>query len=132
MVIPYKNLSREAYIKKFLDIINCIQIDPKNRMVGTELDLLCAFLMLPKDLSSYRFSKLSKDIVTNNMLKRGWKLSRANLNNKLYDLIDKGILVRQVDRTIVLAKFIELAFNKYETALENGKPYEFKLRFEIE
>lgn len=129
MVIAYKNLTKEQYLLKFLEIIDCMQSDKSKCTTDSEKDVLVKFLLLPEEYKYYRFSRKGKKAVTAMYEKEEVKMSHQNLNNKIYSLIEKGLLWRDDDTIIYFKKFVIQAVSKFSESLEKGESYDFKFRF---
>lgn len=74
------------------------------RLTPAEAELLVEFLTLPTKFRYYRFASPAKKVVM-----RSLSISLANLNNKIYSLIDKGLIYRDEDRVLYLNKTLEAA-----------------------
>lgn len=76
------------------------------RLTQSEVDMLVDFIMLPPKFKYYRFSSPAKKAVIKSSEQ---KLSIANINNKLYSLIEKGIIYRDDDKVLYMDKSVEQA-----------------------
>ena len=116
MTIAIDNLPLNVFYKRILELINFTKTSMDKRMTEAEIDLLTLFLSLPDKFSYQRFSTLAKTKVMNMAEERGWKLSRVNINNKIYALIDKGFLRRDEDGVVYLTKSLQQAIDLATTA----------------
>lgn len=132
MVIKYNNLSREDYLYKFFEIVDCMQVDISNRTTESEKRLLIEFFLLPEAFRYYRFSRLGKKEVIKNAAEKGWKLTYQNINNKVYEMLAKGLLRKDTDNVMYAKEWLEKAIEKYEATLAAGQDYDFKFRFSNE
>lgn len=115
MIIKFDNLSEEEFLHKYFELINALSPEDK-KMAHSEMQLLTEFLLLPEDKFKYqRFGTLAKNKVIANAALKGWTLSRINVNNKLYSLIEKGFLRRDDDKVLYIAKYILNALYAFRT-----------------
>ena len=117
---------------KLFEILNSVQPDPTKRLTETELKLLTEFLLLPKKKFEYqRFSSLARTKVQEATKEQGWSLSRENINNKIYSILDKGYLRRDEDSVIYLANHIKALAFELLSVYDGSKP-SFTLSIEFE
>jgi hypothetical protein len=125
MVIKFDNLSESEFLEKFLNMVNMLS-PPEKSIAQAESQLLIEFLLLPEEKFKYqRFSSLAKAKVIQSAASKGWNLTKINVNNKIYSLIDKGFLRRDEDGVIYITKYILAALASYR----NNKSFEIKLLF---
>lgn len=125
MIIKFDNLSESEFLEKFLNMVNVLSTPEKN-IAHAECQLLIEFLLLPEEKFKYqRFSSLAKAKVIQSAASKGWNLTKINVNNKIYSLIDKGFLRRDEDGVIYITKYILAALASYRT----NKTFEIKLLF---
>ena len=127
MTIAIDNLPLNVFYKRILELINFTKTSMDKRMTEAEIDLLTLFLSLPDKFSYQRFSTLAKTKVMNMAEERGWKLSRVNINNKIYALIDKGFLRRDEDGVVYLTKSLQQAIDLATAA--HSKKSNFNIDF---
>lgn len=115
-------------VKRYLDIVDCMQINPKARMTASEKDMLLRFICLPSKYEFYRFSSTTKKIVMKQYFEETGKERKfQDINNRLYSLIKKGFLRRDDDNIIYLAKFLKRGLEELLKSLNEGK--EFRIQF---
>ncbi len=125
MVIKFDNLSESEFLEKFLNMVNMLS-PPDKSIAQSEALLLIEFLLLPEEKFKYqRFSSLAKAKVIQSAATKGWTLTKINVNNKIYSLIDKGFLRRDEDGVIYIAKYILTALSSYR----QNNSLEVKLQF---
>lgn len=125
MVIKFDNLSESEFLGKFLNMINLLTPVEKH-IAYAESQLLIEFLLLPEEKFKYqRFSNLAKAKVIAACKEKGWSLTKINVNNKIYSLIDKGFLRRDDDGVIYVAKYLLSALLSFRA----NKTFEIKLAF---
>jgi len=133
MIAQYKNLSRDQYLHKFFEIIDCMQPDQKKTTSPLEKKIMIEFLSLPDKFKYFPFGSIPKKYVREKIKEElGVTWSNQNLNNKVYSLISKGILWRDEDSQVYFKPFIKQAVEKLDKALEEGKHYDFTFRFRNE
>lgn len=69
--------------------------------------ILREFILLPPKFDYFRFSSLAKSEVLKALSSKGFKISRSNLNNRIYDLVDKSYVKRDADKVLYLSPFLE-------------------------
>lgn len=124
MKVPLKMKRRDLLIK-LLEILN--YLNPKADLTLAEITMLVEFILLPSHKFKYqRFSTLAKKRVQESLIKHyNWKVSRENLNNKIYSLIEKNVIWRDEDGVLYLSSIFLASAEK---ALEN---FENKHEFNI-
>lgn len=132
MVIKYKSLSVREAISKFFHFINAAQLDSSKLVTETEIQVVTEFILLPEKFQYQRFSTLAKRKVRQ-VLEEDfkWILSKENLNNKIYALIDKGILKRDEDGIIHIVKHLRTPITELLSALQKKERYDIIFRYEI-
>lgn len=133
MIIKYSNLSMRESLSKFFHFINAAQLDSSKILTDTEIQVLIEFILLPEKFRYQRFSTLAKrkvrEILKNDY---SWVLSKENLNNKIYAMIDKDILERDEDGVIHLVKHIRIPVEQLIEALSNKNPYQITFKYEVD
>lgn len=125
MVINYPSLSEREFIEKYLRIYNLLMPE-EQQLVESEILLIIEFCLLPDEKFAYqRFGSLAKTKVIEAALNSDWKLTKLNINNKLYALIDKKFLRRDEDRVIYLPKHLIEALKDFRST----KKFELKVNF---
>lgn len=128
MIVNLK-LNQRRILYKYFQVLNLIQDDVTKHLTESEMELLIEFVLLPDKFKYARFSSPAKNrvIVTYAELYNK-KLSKINLNNKLYMLLEKGYLRRDTDKIIYIQDFIMRAINSIL-----GKPtYDITLKFQLD
>lgn len=128
MVINYNNLEEGELLHKFLGIINAAQLDPEKRLTPLETRLLVEFLKNQDKGKYFMFSPAGKKKVFQALKEEGWEISKVNMNNKIYSMVEKGLLKRDTDGVIMVAQFIVEGTKKLLGIPENGS-YEITFRF---
>jgi hypothetical protein len=92
----------------------------KNKQLSNlEIELLILFLSLPERFKYHRFSTLAKNKVIETAKEdMDWKLSRINVNNKIYSMIEKGVLIRDEDGVIYINKQVQKGIDLLLRAIE--------------
>lgn len=112
MHVNYKNITKKEAIETYLKVLNAIQPDVNKVMADTEIKVLAEFLVLPRKFEYFRFSTKGKQRVSKALAESGYRVSRATLNGKLYSLERKGILSKDEDGVVYLAKHISEVIKK--------------------
>lgn len=125
MKINFPPLEDKEFIQKYLEVCNTL-LPQNQKLVDSEMALIIEFMMLPDDKFAYqRFGALAKRKVMENAKANNWNLSKINLNNKLYSLLEKGFLRRDEDKVIYLPKHIVNATNEFR----KNKKFEIVVNF---
>jgi hypothetical protein len=134
MTVQYKNLSEEDYLYKMFEIIDCMQLNSNNTTSPSEKELMILLLTLPEKYKHFMFSSISKREVMRKIAEKqgGKKPSSQSINNKIYSLIEKGLLWRDDDRIIYFKPYIKKAVEKLKEALAKGEHYDFVFRFKAD
>lgn len=104
MTINYPALDERTFLKRYLEISNMI-LPEEQRLVPSEIDLMIEFALLPEKFKHQRFGSLAKDKVIEYVEEvSGKRLTKLNINNKLYSLLDKKFLHRDIDKVIYMPK----------------------------
>lgn len=110
---------QRSLISTYLDILNIVNPEVNNKLTEGEVKLLTEFLILPEKYSYQRFSRYAKPVVLKNLEELyGWKLSGVNLNSKIYELVSKGYIWRDVDGVLYVKEFLLKSISKL---LEDNK-----------
>lgn len=129
MNIKIPNVPDRDFFVTFLRLINISfsHLDEDKMMTEAELQCLSYFFLLPYEKFKYQFFSLSaKNRVRKSIIEDGWKVSKVNLNNKLYSLRDKGFLYKDEDNITHLNKTI---FKTLERIHREGR---VKINFDVE
>ncbi len=115
--------TKMEFFGHMLEVLNVLQPEKGKRITQTEKDVLIGFFLLDSQKFRYqRFSRLAKKKVIEIFTSMGQKLTKENLNFKLYRLIDKGYLIRDEDNIVELKEYLnDLLYMGYD-ALENNEP----------
>ena len=93
-------------LDKVLLVLSSLQPQEK-QLTPVEISILREFMLLPGKFEYFRFSSLAKSEVLKALALKGYKISRSNLNNRIYDLVDKSYVKRDTDRVLYLTPSIE-------------------------
>jgi hypothetical protein len=131
MKIKYTTLSLRESLFKLFEILNAASLTPDTRLTDTEINVLIEFLLLPDDKFHYqRFSTLARTkVIQNAKTHHQWELSRENVNNKIYSMVDKNYLRRDEDSVIYIAKHIQALANAVKDAHASNKPFTLSVEF---
>jgi hypothetical protein len=113
MTINYPALDERGFLKRYLEISNMI-LPEEQRLVPSEIDLMIEFALLPEKFKHQRFGSLAKDKVIEYVEESvDKKLTKLNINNKLYSLLDKKFLHRDIDKVIYMPKHFLYALDTF-------------------
>lgn len=125
MKINYPSLDERSFLKKYLAFYNLL-VPEVQQLLPSEIDLVTEFALLPDSKFSYqRFGSLAKNKVIEAATEKGWKLTKLNINNKLYALLDKRFLRRDEDKVIYMPEHLMKALQSFRT----NNNFEIKLMF---
>lgn len=125
MKIDYPALDDRGFLQKYLSMLNLL-LPAEQHLLPSEIELVIEFALLPDDKFAYqRFGSLAKNKVIAAVAERNWKLTKLNINNKLYGLLDKKFLKRDTDKVIYMPKHLLIALDKFR----KDKTFEVKLTF---
>lgn len=125
MKIDYPALDDRGFLQKYLSMLNLL-LPVEQHLLPSEIELIIEFALLPDDKFAYqRFGSLAKNKVIAAVAERNWKLTKLNINNKLYGLLDKKFLKRDTDKVIYMPKHLLIALDKFR----KDKTFEVKLTF---
>jgi hypothetical protein len=125
-------LSLKDTYRKVFHILNAFQDKMDVKLTDSEIDLLAEFLILPRKRFEYQpFSTLAKNKVIESVRERGWKLSRENINNKIYSLVIKGYLWRDADSVVYLKPHIKKLVEQLRKSIEIDAKYSFTIEFKL-
>jgi len=129
MIINYKNLDKKDFLTKYFNILNTAQPVKSKRLTGTEIMVLIEFLLLPDKFENKRFGTLARKKVLDYLLEGGYTLTRGNLNNKIYSMIEKGYLRKDIDGVIYPKDFVSHGFKGITSTINNGDNFDIIFRF---
>lgn len=121
MTLKYEVHSKGDFITKLLSLLSFLHAP----LTDTEVLVLKTFLCLPPKYRYHRFSSAGRKAAIKMLAEEGIHLSSANLNNRLYALLDKKYLRRDEDKVIYTADFLEKIIDIY---LQHGT-FSFTLNF---
>lgn len=125
MKINYPSLDERGFLKKYLAFYNLL-VPEVQQLLPSEIDLITEFALLPDSKFSYqRFGSLAKNKVIEAATEKGWKLTKLNINNKIYALLDKRFLRRDEDKVIYMPEHLMKALQSFRT----NNSFEVKLIF---
>lgn len=133
MILKLSQLTPRESISKFLAALNVVNPNPDNHLSETEIMVLTEFLLLPSYKFKYqRFGRLARAKVKDNLLEhQNYEISKVNLNNKIYSLIDKGVLWRDTDKVIYVKEYLEKAVSENMLkAIEENKHFNLTFNFD--
>lgn len=111
MTINYPPLTEREFLRKYLEFANLL-IPEEQQLVPSEIELMIEFALLPPKFQYQRFSSLAKSKVIESTSQYNWNLTKLNINNKLYALIDKKFLHRDDDKVIYMPKHFLFALEQ--------------------
>jgi len=110
MTIKYPISSEKEFLYIYLTLYNALIPEPQ-RIMPSELEMIIGFTLLPEEKFQYqRFSTLAKNTVIRDY---DPSLTKININNKLYSLLDKNFLKRDEDKVIYLPKHLTQALSSF-------------------
>lgn len=121
MTINYEVRNTGEFLDKLLSLLSFLHTP----LTDMESLVLKSFLCLPPKFRYHRFSSSGRKAVIKSLAEVGVKLSPANLNNRLYSLIEKKYLRRDEDNVIYTAEFLEKIVYLYD----QNKKFNFNLNF---
>lgn len=125
----FKTDEKHIY-RRLLCILNAFYDDDDRKLTNTEIDLLVEFLMLPRKKFEYQpFSTLAKTKVIETANTYGWKLSRENVNNKLYALVNKEYLWKDEDGVIYWRPHIKQLIDLLRDSLDEISSFTMPITF---
>lgn len=130
MTINNPPVDERGFVQLYLEFYNKL-IPESQRLMPSEIDLVTEFAILPEDKFAYqRFSSLAKSKVVESAKSRGWKLTKLNINNKIYSLLDptKKFLRRDEDGVIYLPKHLLQALQEFR----KNKSFEIRINFKLD
>lgn len=123
MTIKYPISTEKQFLYIYLTLYNAL-LPEQQRLVPSEIDMMIGFALLPNDKFQYqRFSTLAKDTVIRYYDPH---LTKININNKLYSLLDKKFLKRDEDKVIYLPPHFLKALQEYRA---NPSSYQITIQF---
>jgi hypothetical protein len=126
MKVNYPPLDDRGFLAKYLLVVNTL-LPKEQQLVDSEIELIIEFLLLDNNKFNYqRFGPLAKKKVIENAGQRGWKLTKININNKLYSLLEKGFLRRDTDKVVYMPKHVSTALEAFRADKEFVINIEFK------
>jgi hypothetical protein len=128
-------LNKRSKIDAFRTYFSLLQFAlAKNKQLSElEIELLILFLSLPERFKYHRFSTLAKNkVIETAQEEMNWKLSRINVNNKIYSMIEKGVLVRDEDGVIYLNKQVQKGIDLLSRAIEGKGDMEITFQVKVE
>lgn len=124
MTLTYPISSEKDFLYIYLTLYNALKPESK-RLVASEIDMIIGFALLPEEKFQYqRFSTLAKDTVIKHYDPH---LTKVNINNKLYTLLDKEFLKRDEDKVIYLPKHLLTALKQFRKDPKFQLTLEFQL-----
>jgi len=120
MQLTLSNLSLEDFIVYFLRLVSSLKI-PSKRLAPIQLKVLQTTLLLPDKYRYRLFTYATKKYVASLLL-----MSVSNLNNRIYELIDKGYLIRDTDKVIYVSPSILKAVDHFKKHSNLTLSFEFK------
>lgn len=110
MNIKYPISTEKQFLYIYLTLYNAL-LPEAQRLVPSEVDMIIGFALLPNEKFQYqRFSTLAKDTLIRTYDQH---LTKININNKIYSLLDKKFLKRDEDRVIYLPSHLLKALQEF-------------------
>lgn len=126
MNIKYPISSEKDFLYIYLTLYNALKPEEK-RLVASEIDMIIGFALLPEEKFQYqRFSTLAKNTVIKNYDSH---LTKVNINNKLYTLLNKEFLKRDEDKVIYLPKHLLATLKEFR---KNPSNFQLNLSFQLD
>lgn len=108
--------SVKEFVLKYVAFYNLL-MPLHQQVLPSEAELIAEFASLDDAKFEYqRFGALAKNKVIESYSTQGRKLTKLNINNKLYSLLDRKFLVRDEDKVIYFPKHLSLALSQYKTS----------------
>lgn len=122
----YDNMELSDFYRKFFELYNVIQTNPKNRLRDREIDIISEMIVLNDKLKFKLFKLEGKyEVIKRLNDKYNENLTVTNINTHLSELKKKGIIIEQEDRM----RYINPKILKYlET---KDKNFEFVFKFNL-
>lgn len=127
MTINYPPLDEKKFLQIYLEMMNTM-LPQEKRLVPSEIELMIEFAVLPEKFKYQRFGSLAKDKVIEAAKEKRKKLTKLNINNKLYALLDKEFLWRDVDKVIYMPKHFMFALEEFR----KDKNFNVLIKFKYE
>ena len=129
MIINYKNLSIKDALSEYFNILNTAQPSKSKRLAKSEIQTLVEFLLLPEKFENKRFGSLAKTKVLEALAEQDSVITRANLNNKIYSILEKGYLWRDTDSVIYPRGFVVNGLKGINHAIGSNSNFDIIFRF---
>lgn len=114
------------FYRKFFELYNVIQTNPKNRLRDREIDIISEMIVLNDKLKFKLFKLEGKYEVIKRLNDRyNENLTITNINTHLSELKKKGIIIEQEDRM----RYINPKILKYLDTKDNN--FEFIFKFNL-
>jgi hypothetical protein len=122
----YDNMELSDFYRKFFELYNVIQTNPKNRLRDREIDIISEMIVLNDKLKFKLFKLEGKYEVIKRLNDRyNENLTITNINTHLSELKKKGIIIEQEDRM----RYINPKILKYLDTKDNN--FEFIFKFNL-
>jgi len=129
MIINYKDLPHKALVSKYLKILNTANPNTLKHMTDSEITIMVEFLTLPTKFKDKRFGTLARNKVVEIFSDRTIPLTKQNLNNKIYSLIDKDVVYRDSDSVLYAKDYILKGVASGLEALNTNSAFDVTFRF---
>lgn len=122
----YNDIDQSDFYRKFFELYNVLQTNPKNKLRDREIDVISEMVVL-HDTHKFKLFKLEGkyEIIKRIYNKTGETLTIPNISTQMSELKRKGIVVEQEDRM----RYINPSILKYLNTKE--KDFEFVFKFNI-
>lgn len=122
----YNDIEQGDFYRKFFELYNVLQTNPKNRLRDREIDVISEMVAL-HDTHKFKLFKLEgkREIIKRLNSRYNANLTIQNINTQMSELKKKGIVIEQEDRM----RYINPSILKYLNTKE--KDFEFVFKFNI-
>jgi len=130
MYFKIHNEDRRIIVHRFLELLSTLNPDPTKVLTPSEITMFTEFLLLPEKYKYQRFSRPAKDYVRQVLQEEfNMKLSKVNMNNKIYSIRDKGYIYTDTDRCMYIKVYLIQAIQRLLDTLDAQQPYKIVIEF---
>lgn len=110
MTIKYPVKTERDFLYIYLSLYNAL-LPQEQQLTQSEIELIIGFALLPDSKFHYqRFSTLAKE----HIIRDNPHLTKININNKLYSLLDKKFLKRDEDSVIYMPQHLLTTLSSFK------------------
>ncbi len=122
----YNDIEQSDFYRKFFELYNVLQTNPKNKLRDREIDIISEMIIL-HDKYKFKLFKLEGkyELIKRINERHGVILTITNVNTQMSELKKKGVIIEQEDRM----RYINPSILKYLNTKEKG--FEFVFKFNI-